>query len=264
MKKWLTVIAAVQLGVAFAADAIAPTKSAEWSGESRVFVNEGILETSGYTKIVSKPKLSIDPTKKYRVSGEFRQTVGKLGTFHFGVSCYSADKQFIMPQNCIYYGISFTTLKSDAKAGSNTLEVVPNSDWIVRKDLRVAFNAQKDFSDLPNFDLSKGYPEKKAFNVENGSLVVTLSKPLEKDYPAGSFVRLHCGGGENIYCAGEKLKLSREWQTFTGEVSGYSYGHTNKQFRYNTKFAAIVFRLGCEERVTSRVQFRNLKLEEIK
>ena len=97
-----------------------------------------------------------------------------------------------------------------------------------------------------------------------GTIIITLSKPVEKNYPAGTNVRLHTGGGEFLSCAGEALALSNDWKSFSGEITGESSGHTRKNFRKNTKFAAIMFRVYAPDRVNSKIQFRNLKLEEVK
>ena len=57
------------------------------------------------------------------------------------------------------------------------------------KNLRSAFYAKEDFSDVPNFDLSS--PCKKVEKTEDGNLRLELAKPLAKDYPTGTAIRFH-------------------------------------------------------------------------
>lgn len=265
MKKLYTAAALLSLAMLYAGDSsLQPAKAADWKSESRITEKDGVFVSGAYNRVISRTMLAVDPAKKYRVSGEFRQTAGKDAKIHFGVAPYSADKKFIGPLNSIIYGKTFNTLKKAVKAGDTKIEIAPQSDWIARNHFRVAFNAQKDGSDLPNFDISKGAPVKRSFNVDAGTIIITLSKPVEKDYPAGTNVRLHTGGGEFLSCAGEALALSNDWKSFSGEITGESSGHTRKNFRKNTKFAAIMFRVYAPDRVNSKIQFRNLKLEEVK
>ncbi|MFA6716859.1 MAG: hypothetical protein WCS27_15880 [Victivallaceae bacterium] len=144
---------------------------------------------------------------------------------------------------------SFTQLTGEAKVGDTVLKVADCSQWDMKKLTRtaVAFNAEEDFSDLPNFNLSSPIAKLKK---KAGVYEITLKNPLKKTYPAGTKISQHYnynwGGG--MYCAASRKLTPKEWTDYSAVVKGTAKcGAPGKQFWPGTKYVRVVFLLNFRD-----------------
>ena len=126
----------------------------------------------------------------------------------------------------------------------------------------IAFNAKKNLSDLPNFDLSPKIKKNSARKNSDGTLRVTLSEPLKSAYPAGTSVRLHSADAMHIYAAGKNAMLTDQWQELSGVISGEAVrGAVSDQWWHGTKSAGVIFRYAGKAIPDGVIEFRNIKVE---
>ncbi len=152
--------------------------------------------------------------KQYVLSGFFRSTGNLFSSFYFGVIPYDAEKRVISAYEADTVPDTGTVLAAPALSGSHEILVRDARLW--RSERRgvpvVVFNAKPDFSDLPNFGFRSQF---KNVLPEAGAYRVELMKPLDRDYPAGTGVRLHDGAfGANLYAAATDKAIPHIWQEY--------------------------------------------------
>lgn len=103
---------------------------------------------------------------------------------------------------------SLTALAAPAAKGAKTIKVENGSKWKNGKYYYAAFNAKKDMSDVPNFNLSSMIAK-----VEGNT--ITLTKPLKKAYPEGTMLRQHRSGGTYVYT--KSGKAPAKWTSWKGK-----------------------------------------------
>lgn len=242
----------------------------EWGGP--VIVSGDALSARAACRIQSAADMPVSPAKKYRLSGEFRVVDGKDVKMYFGLIPLDAKKRFIGPRNVVTLYRSEAKLAADAKKGSKTVtlkDVKRPALFKAHPHKNLAFNTDNSgkYADLPNFDIAGGIVKTVA-NADK-TLTVTLKSPLPADYKADSGVRIQMNGGTYLTVAGEKeeLNVTPQWQTFEGvTVPGEVHAHTRKQLRTGTKSVRIIFYAlkNKENTAKARLEFRNIKLQEIK
>jgi hypothetical protein len=184
--------------------------------------------------------IEIDPTKAYKLSGSFKSIGKDKGRAYLGLVMCDAKKRTILRSYITIKKGSFTQLAAAAKVGDKVLKLTDCTNWNKKASSRtiIAFGAKKDFSDLPNYNLSPAIIklEKKADVYE-----VTLKSPLKKAYPAGTEVRQHHNFGGYQYCAASSKLVPNKWTKYSGVVKGLvKSGAPNKQFWPGTKYARVV------------------------
>ena len=264
MKVLCGIVSAMLALTLTAAEPLVPALAGDWLGEGQIVFADGVFRT-GRNTILSRGFLAVDPSRSYRVSGEFRITGddGKASV-NFGVAPLDAMRRLIRPVNTIVSFRSDSELAAACGKGDMQLKVKANRDWVVDKYRHVAFGTDKTggFSDLPNYKVSRGSPVK-IENSADGTMTVMLSHPLEWNFPAGTGVRLHCDGGAFLCVAGENLKAPDKWTAFSGELTGISNGHTRANFRTGTKYAKILIVINASSGSRAVAEFRNVRLEEL-
>lgn len=167
-----------------------------WSGVPFARTTEGkrsgeaAFQVSGQGWLTAPDLVEVDAGKSYELKAFIKVAPGQEPAKGLlGVRFYSADKSEISPVSVCPVADTATTLAADAKAGDKTVLIAP-APWATQPNASlygVAFNAQKDLSDLPNLDAERIVKiEKKGENYE-----VTLRSTLKKAYPAGTAVRQH-------------------------------------------------------------------------
>ena len=133
--------------------------------------------------------LPIDPEKAWEFSASQTGTSGRLDMYLF---LYDAQKQKIPPHSVNAVAGTETTLTAPATQGETSFLVADASKWdFPKKGNIVVFNAQTDFSDLPNFKYE--YHVEKVTRQEKGFLV-EMNRKLSRNYPEDTLVRLHQDG----------------------------------------------------------------------
>ncbi|MFA6715783.1 MAG: hypothetical protein WC082_13260 [Victivallales bacterium] len=197
------------------------------------------------------PKVKVDPAKKYRVSVKLKQNGDVAPWVYIGFIPYDIKNRCISPHHgFLNTPKSMTALTADVAKGAKSITVKDASAWKSGKYYFVAFNVKEDMSDIPNFELA-GLITK----IEKTGDVYTIefSKPLAKDYPAGTKVRQHRAAGTYIYtkCG----KAPKEWTVWKGWDA---YGKALRQGVYLKPMIMINAR-----QEGSGVIFTDFKYEEI-
>lgn len=212
-------------------------------------------------------RFKIDTDKTYRLSGEFR-VVGvesPVGTLFLGFDPFDQQGRVIRPINVLAAkNTPIATLASMAMNGDTTLVINDAKKWekIYPVNL-IAFGAEEDNSDTPNFNLSPCIRKDGARRLPDGNLELTLVAPLKLSYPAGTRIRLHSDGPSNIYTGGWK-KLSTQWQNLSGTISGTHSSDTfgPKHWYKSTAAAQVVMFLDAPAQDGGKLELRNIKVEE--
>ncbi|MBQ6599397.1 MAG: hypothetical protein IJH79_17755, partial [Lentisphaeria bacterium] len=171
-------------------------------------------------KIYYGPELiKIDPDGEYELTAEICSG-GTRGNHAFiGLALYDSRKRLISHSSLDYVPGSEAVTAAPIKKGATTMLLKNAGDWetLQKKGARIiAMNAKADYSDLPNYD--RCYTFVKV--TRKGELVeAQFSRAAQKDYPAGTPVRLHRDGG-HLWCLLEFGNVPTEWKTLTGRISG--------------------------------------------
>lgn len=162
-------------------------------GKGPCFLLYGRYPTAlAYNKLIR-----IDPGKTYVYKASFRTVDPKLpASAYLGMDVYDRNKRRIGFCNVQpLYGTDSVVVS--AGKGEKFLTIKPFKSKKQYRVFTVAFGAAKDYSDLPNFDLS---PRSKGMKTDaGGNLRIELHSPLKKTYPAGTPVRLHSPWNPGMY-----------------------------------------------------------------
>lgn len=207
-------------------------------------------------------KFMVDTAKTYRLSGEFR-VVGvesPVGEFTLGFDPYDEQVRKINIINILMVkNASLAELAAPVMDGDSTLILRGGTEWKLYPHFSLAFNAQEDNSDIPNFDISPRIKLDSIKHRDDGDIELTLIAPIKASYPAGIKVRLHSDGPLNIYACGFG-KLTGQWQTLSGTISG-SEGQI--KWYKSTASAEVVLVLLAPKQEGGKLELRNVKVEEI-
>ncbi len=215
---------------------------------------------TGSTAAVSEDPIRIDSSKRYKVSGAFRNADGKAPVLYLAVMPLDSEKKQILTRFVNIVPNTDTELAAPYKAGDTVLTVKNASGWSIRdKANHVAFETDGSggYGDLPN---PKTAGPVTKVEQKGNVWAVGLDNAYDKDLPAGTPVRLHRDGKTYIYMLVQKDFKSPDWKTLSGEVKQFSKpGAPAGAFWAGTKYVRIVVMpLG------GSVFFDNLVFEEIK
>ena len=211
---------------------------------------------------LSKEELAVDPSVKYRISGEFRMKSGKPASVWLGFCPFDKKGSRIYPGYVNPVKDTQTVLAEDAKKGDKFLKVKDASKWDTKLPYGyIAFKTADGYSDLPNPTIRKTVVPNAQ---KNGDVwEVMLAKPMGVNYPAGTQVRQHGDNAAFIYTC-PKRKITEEWAPCTGMISGISdYGIQGRMFWRGTyKVRILVLLTDADEQ--SETEVRNIKFTEIR
>ena len=224
---------------------------------------DGVFTAKGHYKaLVSKQAITIDPAKKYQISGEFRTKAGTRPSVYFGFAPYNAKGQPVTCAAVCTIAGTATEVAADAKKGSKSILVKDASKWKTSTPYAlIVFGAKDDFSDLPNYSYISVVKDGREQEGEFWKL--TLKTPLKADVKAGTKVRQHSMGAAYIYTAGGIL-LPEKWVTRKGKINGMAK-NTNpaNKFWPGTKTVRILV-LILNGKGDTEVEFKSIKVEEVK
>ncbi len=221
--------------------------------------------TGNRKKIISPNWIEVDPAKTYLLEGYLRSEKDEpQASGYFGLLMYTKEKQLIALKNVVTFPDTGTELLEEAKEGETTLAVAENPTWKEEKPSIIAFGAEADFSDLPNFDLS-AQRESLAPRPEGGVLI-TLKEPLKKSYPKGTKVRLHSPWGAPLYWVADAW-IPTEWTRYSTTLHGFSVNNAPiDKFWPGTHYVRIFAELGNWNRIPkegAKLLFDDLIFKEI-
>ena len=257
------ILSAACVSMMSAQEVISLTSPKDFNLPKKITAKEdSLLLKGGRITLFSIKNFTLDPAKKYQISGDFRQIGGKQVLIYLGFAPFNAKNRPVTASSVNIVKDTLTEVAEDAKKGDKVIKVKDASKWNTKgKYTSIAFNAKEDFSDLPNFNLwSTALPNAK----KNGEVwEILLKSPLNKNIAAGTLVRQHSDGGSYIYTAGS-AKLTDKWITRKGVISGIApFGNVpNKMWKGTAKVKVLI--LVTSGDADSEVLFRNIKVTEVK
>lgn len=223
--------------------------------------DDGFVIKGRFIQLLSKTDITVDPAKKYRVSGEFCLKGGKKPWLYLGFAPYDEKGRPILPSQVNGNNKTLTTVAADAKKGDKVIKVKDASKWNVKSPHSfVAVGAAEDYSDMPNRNLLRSVKPNAEQKGEVWELV--LKEPLKADIPAGTAVRQQFAGASFIYTAGG-FKPDDSWKSHAGVTSGFAVGTDASKFWKGTvKVKLLVMSLDGDKDSVTRM--RNIKVTEVK
>jgi hypothetical protein len=249
-----------------AAEILSIVEPADFTIPKRV-TQEGdsILVKGPSFNLNSAKPLTLEPTKKYKISGEFRLKEGaESGNLYLGFTPFDANGKQITSASVNAKAKSDTVVVKAAAEGDSMICVKDASKWDMKTPYGfIAFNTKPDYSDLPN----KDYVAVVQGGIkQNGDIwEITLKAPLTKAIPEGTEVRQQLAGSSNIYAA-YKLNnsLNSEWTVLSGVIDGKpaEFGVNKKQLWHGTASVRILICLmgGKKDNV---LEMKNIVVEEV-
>jgi hypothetical protein len=221
---------------------------------------DGVTTIINGGPIVGKQVIPVDPAKKYQISAQIKST-GKKPTVYLGYVPLNAKKQQIDAITVNAIVNTLTTLAKPAKKGDKVIYVTNAATW--RNDDAygyVAFDAKKDFSDLPNNTIKNIV--KGGISKVNNIWKIELKDAVAKDLAAGSFVRLHRATSTFIYS--KIAQVGNKWMVLKGINKGIATnGIIFGTFWPKTKYVQVlVLSLYGDNKTT--IDVKDLKVEEVK
>jgi hypothetical protein len=223
------------------------------------------LQVQGQAYLSTNAKADVDPTKTYRISGQFRVAPGaEAGRFFLGLIPFDAKGSQVLPQYVMVQSGSETQLAQDVKAGDLEIVIKDGSKWRTAGAITMAFDVDETgkLADLPNRQIAPAID--KVEKQEDGTTKITLKSKMNKAYPAGTAVRQHLFGGTYMYTGGANVAVPAEWKSFSGVISGEAPSGTpgNKWWKSTGK-ASIVILANYGGKAGTGLQFKDIKLEEV-
>lgn len=188
------------------------------------------------TPLMYKEFIPVDAAKVYTLKASFRTLDPKLpASAYLGLNLYDENKRIIGHYNVQALSNTDSEIIS-ARKGDNFIIVKMIKNYEKIKYSAVAFNAKKDFSDLPNYDISPQCMKLAA--DKDGNLRIELKYPLKKDYPAGTPVRLHSPWSPSLYFLASGWMPAGEGRDCVAVLHGVadSHGAPHNKFWKGTKY----------------------------
>lgn len=222
---------------------------------------DGIWRTTGGFLFFSK-EFPVDPKKSYRLSGEFRILNATLPITQFLFGFNPVDENgrtvFVFQVNAPK---EFPLAQLQVPALEGDTEIILNDvGWTIPVGhLNLGFDAQEDFSDLPNRNTSPRLVQNGIRRLSSGNVAVKLTRPLKGSFPANTLVRMLADGPTFQY-VGAGTQPGSEWVKWTGVIKGiHKPGNIGPQhWYYGTKGARIMLRCFQQGMENSVLEFRNV------
>ena len=248
-----------------AEEIISIAEPSDFTKPKQIIQGDGVLSVKGrWFQLFSEKKLTPDPAKKYKISGEFRISGGEGGgDLYLGFAPYDADGKPIRPVSVNVTPKSDTVVARTAAANDTVIYVKDASKWDMKTPHGfIAFNTKPDYSDLPNNDLI-AVPQG-GVEQEGDLWKVTLKTPLAKEIAEGTNVRQHKSGAAYIYSAHKPNAPQGEWITLSGTTACKASAFGNSRFNLWHGTASVrVFVSLMHGKKDNVVEMKNIKVEEI-
>ena len=257
---FITFAAAVCLGGVSAGEFFRIEKIEDFKNPIGITQENNIFIVRGPARFFSVQKLKLDPSKKYKLSGEFRHQSGPQVQVRLGYAAVDSKNRIISSRYVNPVKDTETEIAASARRGNTVISVKDASKWRTNPAIfHIVFNILDDFSDLPNFS---AIPiEKDGIRQRCDVWEVTLKQPLKLNIPEGTKVRQHANGPSYIWNTGVAT-LQKQWITQSGILSGIAKISTpiRKLWPGTESVRLIIFIFGKKDSVT---EIRNVKVEEV-
>lgn len=206
----------------------------------------------------SQELIHIDATKNYSLSGWFKNSSSAPAKLLLGVIPYDKDRKQILSEEINIVPQTETALAAECSAEDTIIKVKDASKWKAGKGSSIAFNVSKDYSDLPNRNLSMSGIAK--IEKKDDYWEIHLEKLCGKDFTAGTGIREHIAGNTYIFPVIETIPPDSDWSKFSKRIN-FIIDKGSACYTANwwggTAFIKII--IICNE---SKLLFDDIKLEE--
>lgn len=247
LKPFLSLLIAGTLAVSGTLNAkellVDQNNKAKWSGKVEYAADKTrgkgpcfVLYGPYPTPLIYKEFIQVDPDKVYTFKANLRTLDAALpASGYMGFELYDAKKRKMGFYHVAHLGLEQSEVVS-AKKGDMFMIVKMIKDYQKVRVFRVVFHAEKDFSDIPNFNLSPGC--KKITPTKDGNLRIDFAAPLKKDYPAGTTLRLHTPYGAPMYYLADGWMPAGDGKECTAVIHGIMEkpGTPRNKFWKGTKY----------------------------
>lgn len=218
MKKALIVAALFATAAISAADQVIDLNNPDvWMPGKFVKNQDGTLVIKSSNSMQTKNLYPIDSKHTYNFSGTVRKAANAVTpATYFGFLFFDKDKKYIAPVMAHTDKKSVTELAEPAKKGAVTIKIKANKLWVAKNYYHAGFNVQDGKLSRDN---SPGYITKVANDGAN--MIVTFKRPIQKDYPAGTKVRIQMAGG--YYYTNYFSKTSDQWKNFGSNIKAAQF-----------------------------------------
>lgn len=229
-----------------------------------VKTDDGMSVKGQYFVLFSAKTLTMDPAKKYKISGEFRLKEGvETGLAYLGFAPFDADGKLISPVSVNIVPKTYTVVAKAAAAGDSVIYVKDASKWKTNDaHYHVVFDAKEDLSDLPNRNYASIV--KDGIKQDGDVWAITLKAPLKDAIAEGTSVRQHRSGSSYIYVKTSKDVNPENWTSVSGTISGAVSEHGlygGKLWHGTATVRALVMMLNGKK--GNVIEVRNIKVEEL-
>ena len=235
------------------------TKESAYEGEYGFEVIK--TEESEARDIVNSDLIEISPDKTYELSVMLKSAGNTLSSdVYVGIMSFDQDQALFYSHAINFRLNTETELVEDANVGDDVVKIKNIDRWLTPDPLGyIAFNAEADFSDLPNRDLSPlGI---KSATKQGDHWAITLELPLTKFFPAGTKVRQHIHGNTYNYFVVGGTTIPLEWTMFRKQISGIERGQLNTNFWPGTRYVKLLILSGTNP--NERLLVDDISFEEV-
>lgn len=188
--------------------------------------------------------ITVDPNKRYQLTGWFRSVGSEPSKICFGYALFDADKKPISADQVSVLLRTETTLSAACKKEDTALKIAKGANWQPNAQACVAFETDDSgkYNDLPNRKLSPlGIVKVEA---KEDCWEVVLKAPCGRDCPAGTKVREHLAGPPYLFAAAVGQAVPATWTQSTGYVYGMATAGAGSTLWWpGTKYARVVLLL---------------------
>ena len=262
MKKSILAMALLGAGVlAGAGDVFEIKEMKDWAPGSAVrAVGAGVWRVTGNCELVGAKSFKVDPAKKYTLTLEMRKLPATQKVLVYGGFWPLNEDMVRIKPHCVRCERKTAgKLTAPVKEGDTTIRITAPKHW--RKGARNWCVSFRDQAQCPELDMEV-ICCRSATEPADGSVEVTLTKPVMKDYPAGTPVHFHTDG-PGMYSLCSTVQPTDEWVKYTCTVTGIQKSGipSRTQWWNGTKYAKFRLFTGGAAK-NAQIELRNIKLVE--
>ena len=259
-KSFLMMTAAVSALCLSAAEVQDLSAVAKWSKSKNVKAADKGFTVTGKTMLLLSDYIPVDAAKKYTLSIDAKcvAQADKKACFFVGYQPYTAHKRSIAPWSSFVVKNTATELAAPVKKGDKVIKVKNGAGFVKIAHAVIVFDAKDDLSDLPNTKIvARGVT---AIAKKDGFWEISLAKPVNRDFAAGTKIRQHSDSGY-LYVINRAL-VSDAVKNFSGTTNGFTdNGEWNgTKWPKGTAFVRIVILSNWQSSAANVIEYKNFKV----